>query len=349
MDYVCIDNKYYDPYFILEVDQDDDLDHIIKCYKYKAKKYHPDKASNSKEKIKYEKRFKILTKCIEFIKDKRESSFINPDKIKKQYASSKKEISKDFTNNKDLTNFNDSFVEKSYSKSKFFLNSKKHSKNSNDLDNSIDTINQFKSTKFANDKFNLIFEYNQLKNTNKNENTQLIHYTTDGFYGYNSCDIDNYAIVRSFNGLLISDDLIESNENTNYGNNYSDFNDIYKNQVKNPNKLIKLTKEEIQKLKNDLDKKKSKVKKASNYLYEEYEEDEQDEKEISNVFEKEQYKLYKKNLSSLVKQQEKDKNTILNSGVYNNDIIKEAEDEVLDMSPSLLRALDEHYKYRRIA
>lgn len=358
--YVCVDNKYYDPYFILDVDQDDDIEYIIKAYKYKAKKYHPDKAENEKERLKNEKRFKILTKCIEFIKEKRETSFINTHDRKKEYKSSNNKNIKNFNDKNDLNNFNDSFIEKSYSKSKLY---KKTSNKPKDKDEYIkeyndtkdaDIINQFKSKKFTNEKFNTIFDYNKLKNKKKeNDEKQLIHYTTDGFYGYNTSDIQNYAMVRTFNGLLISDDLLETEDQVNYGNNYSDYNDIYKKHVKNPIKLVNITKEEEKLLKEKLKKQKSKMKKASTYLYEEFEEKELDneseeEFKYKNQFDKEQYKLYKKNLSNLVKQQDKDKNIIVNSGLYDDTLIEDAENQILDMSPSLLRALDEHYKFKRL-
>lgn len=354
--YVCVDDKYYDPYFILEVDQDDDLEYILKAYKYKAKKYHPDKANDTREKLKNEKRFKILTKCIEFIKEKRETSFINTHNRKKEYNKNNSDESKNFSNENDLDKFNDSFIEKSYSKSKTYkqsnikeINKEEYIKDYNNAN--IDIINQFKSKKFANDKFNTIFDYNKLKNKKKeDDNKQLIHYTTDGFYGYNTADIQSYAMVRSFNGLLISDDLIESSDQSNYGNNYSDYNDIYKKHVKNPSKLINITKEEEQKIKEKLKKQKSNIKKASSYLYEDEEEinENDDSVKYSNNYDKEQYKLYKKNLSNLAKQQDKDKNVIINSGVYDNELIEDAENQILDMSPSLLRALDEHYKFKRL-
>jgi hypothetical protein len=343
--YVCVDNKYYDPYFILNVDSDDDLEYIIKSYKYKAKKYHPDKALNEKERIKNEKKFKILTKCIEFIKERRENSFIDTNKRKKESDLKIKE-NKNFSNQKKLNEFNDLFEEKSKRK----LTNKNSNSYKKEIKQEVDEkkiINQFKSTKFSNEKFNLIFDYNLLKNNKQLENNkQIIHYTTDGFYGYNTSDLDNYAIVRSFNGLLISDDLIDSTE-INYGNNYSDYNDIYKNQVKNPNKLIKLNKDEIQKVEKELKKRNLKSKKSSKYVYES-DEDTYENQENESGFQKEQNKLYKKNLTFLIKQQEKDKKTILKSGIYDKDLIKDAEDGVLDMSPSLLRALDEHYKYKRL-
>jgi hypothetical protein len=350
--YICVDNKYYDPYFILEVDHDDDLDYIIKCYKNKARKYHPDKALNEKDKIKNERRFKILKKSLDFIKEKRDTSFINTYSRKKEYKNSKSCEDKKFKDKMELNKFNHEFEEKSYSKYK-----KKIKKDEKDRDDKeINIINQFESNKFANKKFNLIFEYNNLQNNKKekqNSNT-LIHYTTDGFYGYNTSDLDNYALVRGFNGLLISDDLISSTQFTkNYGNNYSDYNDIFQNHVKNPDKIIKLTKHELEKLNEILNEKKSNIKKASNYIFEnesEYENEDYEEHDnnVKNNFEREQKKLYNKNLISLTKEQENNKKIIMNSGIYDRDLIKDAEYGVLDMSPSLMRALDEHYKFKRL-
>ena len=134
----------------------------------------------------------------------------------------------------------------------------------------------------------------------------------------------------------------------NYGNNYSDYKDIYKNQVQNPNKIIKLTKEEEEKLKEKLKNKRKNIKKASNYLYENEDEDHTEDKSGRNNFNKEQNKLYKKNLKYLIKEQENDKKIIINSKIYDNHLIKDAENQTLDMSPSLLRALDEHYKFKRL-
>jgi len=362
--YVLVDDKYYDPYFILEVDQDDELEYIIKAYKTKAKKYHPDKAKTEKDKIKNEKRFKILRKCIEHIKEKRETSFIDTNIRKNEYKNKNYE-NKIFKNKSELNEFNNTFLEKSYSSNKKINNIKKD-KNSHlkELNENEIIINQFNSSKFENDKFNLIFDYNLIKNNKLNndnsDSKQLIHYTTDGFYGYNTADLQNFAMVKSFNGLLISDDLIDSDSN--YNCNYADI-EVYNNHVKNPEKLIKLTKKEKENIKKILEKEKSKVKKASNYLYKEIDEideiheiDEIDNINDSNTedikyktqFEKEQYKLYKKNLINLEKQQEQDKSIIINSNIYDKNLIEEAEHQVLDMSPSLLRALDEHYKFKRL-
>jgi glutamate synthase domain-containing protein 2 len=228
-------------------------------------------------------------------------------------------------------------------------NDQSERKNSERIDENI--LNQFKEKKFENDKFNLIFDYNLLKNKKQekaSENRQLIHYTTDGFYGYNSSDLQNYAIVKSFNGLLISDDLIEEyDDDVKYGKDYSDFRDIYKNHVKNPKKMINITKDEEARIKKLLKKEAEKAKKASDYLFEDNDIDENEVKDKNN-YEKEQYKLYKKNLKNLEKQQEKDKKIIINSGIYDKDLIEDAENQVLDMSPSLLRALDEHYKFKRL-
>ena len=42
MDKVYIDNKYYDPYFILSVTPDDTTSHITKAFRAKAKVLHPE-------------------------------------------------------------------------------------------------------------------------------------------------------------------------------------------------------------------------------------------------------------------------------------------------------------------
>ena len=60
MDVIEIDGKTYDPYFILDVTREDSSSHIVKSFREKVKKYHPDKYTDPKKKEKYEKYFKIL-------------------------------------------------------------------------------------------------------------------------------------------------------------------------------------------------------------------------------------------------------------------------------------------------
>ena len=52
MDVITINNKQYDPYFILGVTKDDTIDFISKIFRKKVKKYHPDKYIDQKKKRK---------------------------------------------------------------------------------------------------------------------------------------------------------------------------------------------------------------------------------------------------------------------------------------------------------
>jgi curved DNA-binding protein CbpA len=340
--YIKVDGKFYDPYYILEVSEDDSLEFIIKAYKSKAKKYHPDKAKSLSERKKNEKRFKILLESIEFIKNKRE----NADILFKRKSSPKKPSSlKNFESKDDIMIFNKNFKEKtklkestSDSEEDISIKQKNKLKERNEeLKDKI--INQFSERKFSNSDFNIIFDYVSKLDPETQErdkdNKKLIHYTTDGFYGYNTSDLNNFSIVRSFNGLLINDDIIT------HGENYSNFKEIYK-KSKNPNKLILLTEKDIKKLKTKLQNEKNN---SSIYIYENENENE-DKTNIS--FMSEQKKLYKKSLRNLEKQQKEDENIILKSDIYNKDLIENAKNGILDMSPSLLRALDDHYKIKRI-
>ena len=74
MDIITINNKQYDPYFILDVTKDDTYDHISKSFRKKVKKYHPDKYTDKKQKEKYECYFNILTESFEYIKNKRKNA-----------------------------------------------------------------------------------------------------------------------------------------------------------------------------------------------------------------------------------------------------------------------------------
>ena len=88
-----------------------------------------------------------------------------------------------------------------------------------------------------------MFEYQkQVEESEQNNEIGLIHKTTDGFYGYNTADIKDCALVSSFNGLLITgDDLGESGVGY-WSNNYGDYRQSYKS-AKNPENKIKVPKE----------------------------------------------------------------------------------------------------------
>lgn len=70
-----IDNESFDPYFILGVSEDDNVEHINKIFRRKAKLLHPDKMNEIDKKNKHKviqrnKHFKILIDCYEYIMQK---------------------------------------------------------------------------------------------------------------------------------------------------------------------------------------------------------------------------------------------------------------------------------------
>ena len=68
MDVIEIDGKTYDPYFILDVTREDSSSHIVKSFREKVKKYHPDKYTDPKKKEKCEFFLKkILKKSMQYI------------------------------------------------------------------------------------------------------------------------------------------------------------------------------------------------------------------------------------------------------------------------------------------
>jgi curved DNA-binding protein CbpA len=228
MDIIKVDGKEYDPYFILDVTREDDNTHITKSFRSKVKKYHPDKYTDPKKKEKYEKYFKILNESYRYIKSKRE---ICSKKDKGHVQSETKNMCKD-----DLDKFNKTFDKKI----DVDENTYERIKNIDDYKNTkdIDIYNLFDTKKFKIDEFNNLFEYN--KQTQEQERDKiiersLIHKTSDGFYGYNSNNVDNCALVSTFNGLMISGDILENNGC--WGSNYGDYKFSYK-LAKNPQKLV---------------------------------------------------------------------------------------------------------------
>ena len=105
MDVITINDKKYDPYFILGVTKDDSLEFIHKEYRKKVKKYHPDKYTDEKQKQKYECYFKILVESFEYIKDKR----VNTHDLQINRKNDKKDTKVKNINKDELKEFNKNF------------------------------------------------------------------------------------------------------------------------------------------------------------------------------------------------------------------------------------------------
>jgi len=241
MDVIDIDGKKYDPYFILGVTKDDTGERITKTYREKVKRYHPDKYIDTEKKKKYEKYFKILSESYQYIKKKREQS---KGVIRyKKNSKDDKQQTKVMTND-DLKEFNQTFKKEDPNSHGYGDNYDRLTK-MEDYDNlEIDICNQFTDKKFSNDDFNDIFEYNKKKDEDYDKviEKSLIHKTTDGFSGYNSSDFGNCALVSSFNGLMITGDMLGENGVGYWGSDYSDYKYSYKG-VKNPNSKVIVSKQ----------------------------------------------------------------------------------------------------------
>jgi curved DNA-binding protein CbpA len=253
MDVIEIDGKTYDPYFILDVTREDSSSHIVKSFREKVKKYHPDKYTDPKKKEKYEKYFKILNESYRYIKDKRESvSKIRrlDDKnqnSKNQNSKNRKQVKLDktFKEQSDLDDFNKSFKQSDSVKQTDLEEQDQNYERlqrKEDYDNiDVKVYNQFEERKFKLDEFNKMFEYTKGEENDISKKS-LVHKTTDGFYGYNTSD--TFALVSSFNGLMIVGDNLY--QNGYWGSGYSDYKHSYK-MSKNPNSKIIIPKDKINK------------------------------------------------------------------------------------------------------
>lgn len=253
MDVITVNDKKYDPYFILGVTKDDSLEFIYKEFRKKVKKYHPDKYTDEKQKLKYECYFKILVESFEYIKDKRlntndlqiKSNRTKPtedEKIKKNINEDElKEFNKNFKKNKE--------DKKKNKKDKEYKRIKKEEEYSNF---NPTYYNPLTKKKFSNEEFNKIFEYNKMiqkkqDDEDKIKEKSLIHLTTDGFNAFNSAQLgSDCALVSSYNGLLITEDDLEESGVGYWSNNYSDYKISFKSSAKNPTSKLNM-----KKIKND--------------------------------------------------------------------------------------------------
>lgn len=336
MDIITIDGKQYDPYFILDVTKDDSIDDIKRSFRQKVKKYHPDKYTDPLKKQKYEKYFKILSESYEYIKNKRQDSF---SRNKSKKINSKKSSDETILMKKEkLDDFNKTF-EKTIDPNYFGYGEDytrmERVEDYEDID--IKLCNQFENKKFTTKEFNRLFEYN--KNTQDDDKDKIItksmiHKTTDGFFGYNTSDITNCALVSTFNGLLVTGDDFGEGGVGYWGNNYSDYKFSYKTS-KNPNSKIilpksndivinKVTQQEISKYKNEYDK----INRSS-----------------SGNYSQQQNILYKNTYEDLVKKELQDKNMVLKYiKQYDDTTVKKALSGELPESPKYISALRKYIR-----
>lgn len=342
METICVDGEYYDPYFILGVTQDDSLEQIKSAFKKRAKKYHPDKAFSKSDLAKYELRFKIVVASYEYIKNKRNEQVIRE---KHHQAGIKTTFDKET-----LEQFNEEFLKEATSPMSFGYGDQKRIENEKDyqeFQNNLRIINQFAGKEFTTDEFNRLFEYLKAKKTNESEDKQtrsLVHKTTDGFYGFNTGEVGDFAQVSSYNGLMVTGDNFGQSGVGYWSNNYGDYRLSY-SEVKNPEDVVQVP----EKFKRQTSKKPSR-KQLSNRIQEYQSKDAsvvlaggQGYREVNEQF-------YQKTLNDLMTKQEQDKQMIIQYAKQNYpaETLQQAMAGQLEQSPSLLLALQEHYNCKKI-
>ena len=329
MDLICIDDEYYDPYYILGVAVDDSDEHIGSAYRKKARRYHPDRAP--KEKIRdYTRKFKIVKASYEYILKRRTDRLTR--KIKTHFDPS------ELPNTRESRN--DSHESHDHiDPNTFGYGTEERLSRIEDYENlDIKITHQFKHRKFNQKQFNRIFDYVNAQNEQDNKHeVAIIHKTTDGFVGYNTADTKNCALVSSFKGLLITgDDLGESGIGYD-GENFGDYRKSY-TRHKNPEKLIRVPK--------DYD---GKPKQTFGSVTENLKKQRVDrEKSIKQKSVSESQKeLYDLAVRQLEEQEERDKAFILKyAKQYPEETLRLALDGHLDATPNLLSALKQHHNTR---
>lgn len=206
---VIIDNMEYDPYFILGVTFDDPIEHITKEFRRKAKVLHPDKLKGDDKKNKdlvqkRTKQFKILVDCYDFVFNQKQSFNFSKRNKNEQISINTHDINvEDFNNEFSRIKINNGGEQNIEAPQRNFEDFKREYTSSE-----IKPTKLFNRKKFSDrdrQEFNILFEYN--KRDFENE-TQLVHKTTDGFNGYNT--LDNCAPVSNYNGLLLVVDKVTS-------------------------------------------------------------------------------------------------------------------------------------------
>jgi hypothetical protein len=204
----------------------------------------------------------------------------------------------------------------------------------------ISYCNQFENRKFTTKEFNKIFEYNKQKQDDDKDKVitkSMIHKTTDGFFGYNTSDITNCALVSSFNGLLITGDNFGERNIGYWGNNYSDYKFSYKTS-KNPNSKIIIPKT------NDDDILEKKMTSEEILKYENKYRNGYNENNSGNFSQNEKI-LYKKTYEDLLKKEFEDKDMVLKYiNQYSSETIDKALSGELQESPKYSSALRKYIR-----
>lgn len=337
---ITIDGEDYDPYFILGVTLDDTDEHINKVFRKKVKKYHPDKVDDKKDKKKYEYYFKIILECYGYIKEKRKNS----QKLKKKEASSLSKQKLKTLTKEELDEFNRGFEKKCN-----IQNKKEKEKRLQKIDDYInEDVTQYviekknSKKKFSNKDFNAIFDYNKNLHQKDISSNALIYRTNDGFFGYNASDVGNCAMVSSYNGLIVSGDMIGDMGKGYWSNNYSDYNQSFENAITNPKGKLDMTKIYKENKKNVIE---PKVKTTFNEYQKSYN---TFKYTVQDTYNKEQDKLFKRTFDHLLEKEKWDQQVVMKyKNQYDQDVIEQALNGELETTPTLMENLKGHYRQIR--
>lgn len=193
----------YDPYKILDLNQNNELniDIIKKSYKKKALIYHPDKCGNNKE---AEEKFRIITQAYLYLLKKFEEQNINNIKFTKkvekvEYIDAKKTIDNNKINKFiDKDNFNLDLFNEVFEKYKIpdlYEDGYNNLLNSNDIDNNSNNQQIF-SNNFNKDIFNKTFQ--ELKK-NKFDNYIIEHNEPEPIYSNSNYSFQELGIIKKDN------------------------------------------------------------------------------------------------------------------------------------------------------
>lgn len=244
MDHIVVDGESIDPYFILDVVKTDSEQFVTKCFRKKAKMWHPDKLSKQDAydpiKVKKARRhFKVLVDSFEYIIDKIRSATHNHGREHVTIVKNDNLQTKSIDNTNELAAFHTEFDKLRVTTPNDFGYTASRMKDSKEYDNFEYTPYQlFDVKKFDNQEFNKTFEYRQ-QTFGQDKELAVYHKTNDGFNPYNGGDLNGLASVSSYNGLMIVGDTFGQSGVGYYDSSYSDYKQTFE-APKNPETNIKI-------------------------------------------------------------------------------------------------------------
>lgn len=236
---IAIDNKTYDPYFILDVTKKDTEEFVTKSFRRKAKMWHPDKNQDPTKVQYYQHMFKVILESYKFIlSEKNKSNFKHKNREEITVNKSHSIPTKSLDNSGELNIFNTEFEKLRVDAPNDFGYTAERMKDAKDYENfKYKPHKLFDTKQFNPNDFNKAFEFNQT-NQETSGDVGLYYQTTDGFNAYNGGDMGG-ASVSSYNGVMIVGDNFGQNGQGYYDSNYSDYQHTF-SSAKNPVKKLKI-------------------------------------------------------------------------------------------------------------